>query len=85
MGTSRPVLWLEEEQISKGQRPAGSGGGEVVVMGVWCWLYSCVGRATFFLPSCPHPPLPVQVTEQEPAWVSTWQARPLGYVQIFLK
>lgn len=53
MGKSRPVLWLEQEDL-KGQRMAGSRTGDVIIIRIWCWLYSS-DRPGHLLP--PHPSL----------------------------
>lgn len=60
---SGPVFRLEYEQILKGRRMAGNGGGEVILIGIWCCLSSSEGQGHLPRPACPHPQLPVQVPE----------------------
>lgn len=42
-GRQQTVPWTREEQMEKGQRTGRCQSGAVIVIGIWCWLWSCEG------------------------------------------
>lgn len=75
MGRRRLVLWLKE-QILQSHKMAESKSGEVIIIAIWSWLYSCEvqGHLLSSIPICSY-----LTKSHNKNKNGMWQAGPLDY------